>query len=319
MSSLSRHVSFNVTERGTWRTYWTNWRIVTSVSSWDMTSVTKRWSLPARIRSTPECTHVLPSGTKKGRASFKDCNYTDRLTRFVVNCINSSGSVQDTCTPRMFRTTLRRRNVDTSMSIATCRTQHRKIPVAQLSHQWWQKHSTPVHVLTSRLPETSKYVRQIDRWRNVKWRRNMFVQRLHVQASKLRREFLRLREHVFTVTQDHDQRIEEHLLEYELWLCVFAPHQSLRKLDEHVVSSSVSPCSLHAVCDVICCPDRLSLKRDSVWRGSPPINDTDKNGLIRVYDSVRVFSRLRYSTEYSRYLCTHVLGLFIRAYFELCQ
>ena len=65
--------------------------------------------------------------------------------------------------------------------------------------------------------------------------------------------------------------------------CTWSSHQSLRKLDEHVVSSSVSPCSLHAVCDVICCPDRLSLKRDSFCRGSPPINDTDKNGLMRVY------------------------------------
>ena len=220
-----------------------------------MTSVTKRWSLPARMRSTPEYTHVLPSGTKKGRASFNDYKYTEKLTRFVINYINSSGSVQDTWKLRMFRTTLRRRNVDTSMSIATCRTQHRKIPVAQLPLQWWQKHSTPVHYLTSRLHETSKYVRQIDRWTHVKWEDNMFVQRLSVQANKLRREFLRLREHVFTPTQDDDQRTEEHLLEYELWHCVFEPL--------YVIFASKSPKNRRARCIKLCvsvlCPC-------SVWR-----------------------------------------------------
>ena len=60
-------------------------------------------------------------------------------------------------------------------------------------------------------------------------------------------------------------------------------HQSHRKLGEHVVSSSVSPCCVHAMCDVLCCPDRLSLKRDSFCRWSPLINDTVLKDVMRFF------------------------------------
>ena len=237
---------------GMWRTYWTKCRVVTSVSSWDMTSVTKRWSLPARTRSTPGYTHATPSWTKKGRASFNDCNYTESMTRFVTNCMNSSGSVLNTCLLRMFHTTQPRRNVDVHCN-ASYPTQ--KDPCCSATK--------PMMIKTFHSCSWPDFTTRWDiKVRATNWSRNTCHVRVqHVcselclQASKLRREFLRLREHVFTATQDHDQRIEEHLLEYELWHYVFA------RL--YAIFASKSPKTRRARCIKLCvsvlCPC-------NVWR-----------------------------------------------------
>ena len=243
-----------------------------------MTSVTKRWSLPARMRSTPEYTHVHPPWTKKGRASFNDCNYTESLTRFVVNCMNSSGSVLDTCILDMFHATLPRRNVDVHSNVSYSSTERSLL----LSYHINDDKNIPLLFITW-LPDSMRHQSTCDKLiaedmssdeETCVFRYCVSKQANYVESSSDFENITSLQHKIMTSASKNIS-----------WNASFdtasshrstrSSHQSLRKLGEHVVSSSVSPCCVHAVCDVLCCPDRLSPKRDSVWRGSPPINNPD--------------------------------------------
>ena len=306
---------------GTWRTYWTKCRIVTSVSSWDMISVTKRWSLPARMRSTPEYTHAHPSWTKKGRASFNDCKYTEKLTRFFVNCMNSSGSVQDTCFLRMFHTTLPRRNVDVHCNVSyptqkdPCCSATTSMMTKTFHSCSWPDFTTPwdikvratnwslktcqvtvQHVYSETVCSSKQIAQRVPPTSRTCLHCNTRSWPAHRRTSPgIRALTLRLRATVrdlrIKVTENSTSTLYQAL-------CL------------RVVSMQCVTC---CVVRIDCLPNE-TVSEEKVLRS---MTQTRTDWCFFIL-SVRVFSRLRYSTEYTRYLCTRVLGLFIRAYLGLC-
>ena len=234
----------------------------------------KRWSLPERMRSTPEYKCVHPSWATRERASFNDRNHTKKLTRFVANYMNGTGSVQDTCVLRVLHITL---HVATSMSRATCHTQYKKIPVAQPPHQWWQKDSTPV---LTWLPDSMWHHSTCD---------NVLAEHMSSESAT----YL-FRDCLFKKTSPATLRtcLRCGAAGNISWITSFATRLRIDACNIRIKVSANSPSTLYqALCfrvvsmQCVTCliPDRLSLKRDTVWRWSHPIHDTGLNDVMRFF------------------------------------
>ena len=154
MSSLSRHVSFDVTEHGNVTNVLDKVknRHVSIILRHDQCDKTMKFTRKNAFNPWVHTCSTLHGQRKDAHRSMIASTrrgWRDSLITAWTALDPSLIRVYYLCSTRHY-------HVATSMSIATCRTQHRKIPVAQLPHQSCQKHSTPVHYMTSRLHETSK-------------------------------------------------------------------------------------------------------------------------------------------------------------------